>query len=44
VSNRVAEANEKVQEAVQAGTQGIQDIKIFELSDEVFSSFHASIE
>ncbi|TKX82276.1 ABC transporter ATP-binding protein [Halorubrum sp. SD626R] len=44
VGNRVAEANEEVQEAVQAGTQGIRDVKLFGLSDEVFSSFRESIE
>ena len=44
VGNRVAEANEKVQEAVQAGTQGVRDVKLFGLSDEVFSSFRESIE
>ena len=44
VGNRVAEANEEVQEAVQAGTQGVRDVKLFGLSDEVFSSFRESIE
>ena len=44
VGNRVAEANEEVQEAVQVGTQGVRDIKLFGLSDEVLSSFRESIE
>lgn len=44
VGNRVAEANEEVQEAVQAGTQGIRDVKLFGLSEEMFSSFRKSIE
>ena len=44
VGNRVAEANEEVQEAVQAGTQGIRDVKLFGLSREMFSSFQKSIE
>ena len=44
VGNRVAEANEEVQEAVQAGTQGVRDVKLFGLSEEVFSSFRESIE
>lgn len=44
VGNRVAKANEEVQEAVQAGTQGSRDVKLFGLSDEVFSSFRESIE
>lgn len=44
VGNRVAKANEEVQEAVQAGTQGIRDVKLFGLSEEVLSSFQESIE
>ncbi len=44
IGNRVAEANEQVQEAVQAGTQGVRDVKLFGLSDEVFSSFRESID
>ncbi|WP_200531409.1 ABC transporter ATP-binding protein [Halorubrum sp. LN27] len=44
VGSRVAEANEEVQETVQAGTQGVRDVKLFGLSDEVFSSFLESIE
>jgi subfamily B ATP-binding cassette protein MsbA len=44
VGNRVAEANEEVQETVQAGTQGVRDVKLFGLSEEVFSSFRESIE
>lgn len=39
VGSRVAEANERVQEAVQSGTQGIRDVKLFGLSDEVFDQF-----
>jgi subfamily B ATP-binding cassette protein MsbA len=44
VGSQVAEANERVQETVQAGTQGIRDVKLFGLRDEVFSSFSDSIE
>lgn len=44
VGNRVAEANEEVQETVQAGTQGVRDVKLFGLTEEVFSSFRESIE
>ena len=44
VGSRVAEANERVQETVQAGTQGIRDVKLFGLREEVFSSFSDSIE
>jgi subfamily B ATP-binding cassette protein MsbA len=43
VGNRVAEANENVQESVQAGTQGIRDVKLFGLSQEVFESFSESL-
>jgi len=43
VGTRVAEANEKVQETVQAGTQGIRDVKLFGLSDEVFETFNNAV-
>jgi subfamily B ATP-binding cassette protein MsbA len=44
VGTRVAEANENVQQSVQTGTQGIRDVKLFGLSDEIFSTFRDSIE
>ena len=44
VGTRVAEANERVQETVQAGTQGIRDVKLFGLSAEVFNSFTDAVE
>lgn len=44
VGTRVAEANEGVQRTVQAGTQGIRDVKLFGLTEEVFSSFQESVE
>ncbi len=40
----VAEANEEVQRNVQAGTQGIRDVKLFGLRSEVFSGFKQSID
>jgi len=43
VGSRVAEANERVQSTVQAGTQGIRDVKLFGLRSEVFSGFQESI-
>ncbi len=43
VGSRVAEANQQVQQSVQAGTQGIRDVKLFGLSQEVFSSFLGSV-
>ncbi|PHQ38455.1 multidrug ABC transporter permease [Halorubrum persicum] len=44
VGSRVAEANERVQETVQAGTQGIRDVKLFGLRSEVFSAFSEWID
>jgi subfamily B ATP-binding cassette protein MsbA len=43
VGERVAEANERRQEAVQAGTQGIRDIRIFGLTDELYEDFTEAI-
>ncbi|ELZ13880.1 xenobiotic-transporting ATPase [Halovivax asiaticus JCM 14624] len=43
VGSRVAEANQEVQQSVQAGTQGIRDVKLFGLADEVYERFHKSI-
>jgi len=43
VGTRVAEANEEVQQKVQAGTQGIRDVKLFGLESEVYSGFADSI-
>ncbi len=39
VGSRVADANEKIQTMVQAGTQGIRDVKLFSLQSEVFKEF-----
>jgi subfamily B ATP-binding cassette protein MsbA len=39
VGNRVAEANQQVQQSVQAGTQGIRDVKLFGLMDETYTQF-----
>ncbi|MYL15303.1 ATP-binding cassette domain-containing protein [Halorubrum terrestre] len=39
VGSRVATSNERVQEAVQAGTQGIRDVKLFGLAPELFENF-----
>lgn len=43
VGTRIAEANEQIQEAVQAGTQGIRDVKLFGLRKEIYDSFDMSI-
>jgi subfamily B ATP-binding cassette protein MsbA len=44
VGEQVAEANEQRQEAVQAGTQGIRDIRIFGLADELYQDFIQAID
>jgi subfamily B ATP-binding cassette protein MsbA len=44
VGTRVAEANERVQETVQMGTQGIRDIKLFGLRSEVYSNFSDAMD
>jgi len=44
VGGRVAKANQNVQQAVQAGTQGIRDVKLFGLSEEVYEGFRDSIQ
>ncbi|WP_436926239.1 ABC transporter ATP-binding protein [Halosimplex amylolyticum] len=41
VGDRVAEANEQLQETVQAGVQGIRDVKLYTLADEMTSDFRA---
>jgi subfamily B ATP-binding cassette protein MsbA len=44
VGDRVAAANESVQNAVQAGTQGIRDVKLFGMSGELFDGFLDSVD
>jgi subfamily B ATP-binding cassette protein MsbA len=44
VGNKVADANEQRQQAAQAGTQGIRDIRIFGVSDELYRDFQQAIE
>jgi subfamily B ATP-binding cassette protein MsbA len=41
---RVAKANQAVQKSVQAGTQGIRDVKLFGLTSEILADFTDSIE
>ncbi|WEL16665.1 ABC-type multidrug transport system, ATPase and permease component [Halorhabdus sp. SVX81] len=41
VGDRVAAANEQLQRVVQAGTQGIRDVKLFGLSEELYDNFEA---
>lgn len=44
VGDRVATANERVQETVQAGTQGIRDVKVFNMTGELLGNFRESIQ
>jgi len=44
IGELVAEANEERQEAVQAGTQGIRDIRIFGFADELYQDFMHAID
>ena len=44
IGETVAQANETVQSRVQAGTQGIRDVKLFGLRSEVYSDFKESID
>ena len=44
IGDRVAEANEQVQQAVQAGTQGIRDAKLFDLKPELLNDFLAAVD
>jgi subfamily B ATP-binding cassette protein MsbA len=39
IGDRVADANERVQQAAQAGTQGIRDTKLFGMKTELFDDF-----
>lgn len=43
VGTRVAKANERVQQSVQAGIQGVRDVKLFALTDEIFEAFSQHI-
>jgi len=44
VGDHVAEANERVQTAVQAGTQGIRDVKLFNQEPELFTGFRSAAD
>ncbi|WP_436930025.1 ABC transporter ATP-binding protein [Halosimplex halobium] len=44
VGDRVAEANESIQTAAQAGTQGIRDVKLFGLKTELFDRFRTATD
>jgi len=44
VGDRVADANERIQRTVQAGTQGIREVKTLGYGDTLLDRFHDSIE
>jgi subfamily B ATP-binding cassette protein MsbA len=44
VGDRVADANEELQESVQAGTQGIRDVKMFGMESELLEQFSDAID
>jgi subfamily B ATP-binding cassette protein MsbA len=44
VGERVATANEQLQENVQAGTQGIRDVKLFGMTDDLLGEFHDIVD
>lgn len=44
LGDKVADANERRQEAAQAGTQGIRDIRIFGIADELREDFRDAVD
>jgi len=44
IGDRVADANERLQQAAQAGTQGIRDTKLFGLQSELFDDFLNAVD
>jgi len=44
LGDQVADANERVQQAAQAGTQGIRDTKLFGLKSELFEDFLGAVD
>lgn len=44
IGDRVADANERVRQAAQAGTQGIRDTKLFGLKAELFGDFLDAVD
>ncbi|VTT88053.1 Lipid A export ATP-binding/permease protein MsbA [Halorubrum sp. DM2] len=44
IGSRVADANEQLQRAIQTGTQGIRDVKLFTMTEEVFGDFQGVID
>lgn len=44
VGDHVADANERIQEFAQAGTQGIREVKLFGLTGELIDRFYRSVD
>ncbi|WP_276253298.1 ABC transporter ATP-binding protein [Halomontanus rarus] len=44
VGDRVADANETVQQSAQAGTQGIRDVKLYTMEQEIFDQFTKAVD
>ncbi len=44
IGDQIADANEQIQQSVQAGTQAIRDVKLFRMGDELFSGFSDHID
>lgn len=44
LGDKIAQANEQVQETAQAGTQGIRDVKLFGLVPELSADFRAALD
>lgn len=44
VGERVADANERVQTSVQAGMQGIREVKLFNMSGELYDEFQRAVD
>ena len=44
IGNRVADANERIQQYAQAGTQGIRDVKLFGLAGEFRDEFRNAVD
>jgi len=44
VGDRVADANERLQEAAQAGTQGIHEVKLFGVADDLYDDFQRAAD
>lgn len=44
VGDQIADANERIQANVQAGTQGIRAVKVFGLTEEIYRDFKAAVD